>query len=89
VRITKEGESIRLLGARIGNGVDQDGVWEPLLARMQKNLDRWAKADLSMHGKKLVIGMEVGGRTQFFARAQGMSKSVLASVERMIWKFVW
>ena len=42
-----------------------------------------------MEGKKLIIGLEVGSRTQYLARVQGMPKSVEERIVRIIRDFMW
>ncbi|KAJ8502105.1 hypothetical protein ONZ51_g163 [Trametes cubensis] len=88
-RIAKDGESVRVLGAWIGNGASTMASWSTVTALMRKNLDRWTLSRPTLRGKKLVISMEIGGRTQFLAKAQGMPPEVECAVEKLISDFVW
>jgi hypothetical protein len=89
VHIAKEGEPVRALGAFIGNGVDDDSVWTPTLDKIEEVLKRWAKSHPTFEGKRLIVNMEVGGRTQFRTRVQGMPANVLKQLNRMVQDFVW
>ncbi|KAI0334085.1 hypothetical protein GY45DRAFT_1243648, partial [Cubamyces sp. BRFM 1775] len=87
--ICADGEAVRLLGAWVGNKTSPAIAWEPILARIEKNLRRWAKAHLTLRGKQLVVNMEIGGRTQFLAKAQGMTLSVEKKIVSLICAFIW
>ncbi|EIW55530.1 uncharacterized protein TRAVEDRAFT_102996, partial [Trametes versicolor FP-101664 SS1] len=89
VRIVPDRQPVRVLGAWIGNVVDQAAVWGPMIDTVRRNLERWGLRNPTMYGRKLIVGMEVGGRTQFLAKAQGMPTSVEQVLERTISSFVW
>lgn len=89
VHIVKDGEAVRALGAWIGNGVDSAVPWTPLLNTMKRNLEHWEKGRPTLHGRKLAIDLEIGGRTQFLAKAQGMPKAVEDRLSRMVADFMW
>ncbi|KAL1946415.1 hypothetical protein VTO73DRAFT_15542 [Trametes versicolor] len=89
VRITPDGQAIRILGAWVGNGACEEMAWEPVLDKIQKNLKRWQLRRPTLYGKKLIIGMEVAGRTQFLTAAQGMPPKILDRLNKMIADFVW
>ncbi|KAI0335408.1 hypothetical protein GY45DRAFT_1221604, partial [Cubamyces sp. BRFM 1775] len=88
-KVAKDGEAIRILGAWLGNKVNSEVSWHPLLALMRKNLARWARSNPTLRGKKLIVGMEIGGRTQFRAKAQGMPPAVETCIKNMIRHFIW
>ncbi|OJT15896.1 Transposon TX1 uncharacterized 149 kDa protein [Trametes pubescens] len=89
VHIVAEGEAVRSLGAWIGNCADDAAPWSPLVATMKKNLEKWNKGKPTLLGRKLAIDLEVGGRTQFLAKAQGMPKVAENAITRMIASFMW
>ncbi|EIW62450.1 uncharacterized protein TRAVEDRAFT_90816, partial [Trametes versicolor FP-101664 SS1] len=89
VRIVPDHQPVRVLGAWIGNQVDQAAVWGPMMDTVRRNLERWGLRNPSMYGRKLIVGMEIGGRTQFLARAQGMPAAIEQALERTISNFVW
>ncbi|KAL1938790.1 hypothetical protein VTO73DRAFT_11170 [Trametes versicolor] len=89
VHIVRDGEAVRSLGAWIGNGTDEAAPWAPLIETMKKNMERWEKGKPTLWGRKLAVDLEIGGRTQFLAKAQGMPKKVENVVARMIADFMW
>ncbi|OJT01831.1 Transposon TX1 uncharacterized 149 kDa protein [Trametes pubescens] len=89
VHIVKDGEAIRSLGAWIGNKVDDATPWTPMMNTMRKNLEHWEKGRPTLHGRKLAVDLEIGGRTQFLAKAQGMPLAVEDKLSRMIADFMW
>ena len=89
IKIADEGVAVRLLGAWIGNKIDETAQWTKITETIERNLDRWAKRNPTLGGRKLIVGMEVGGRTQFLTRAQTMPNEVEARLSAMITKFIW
>ncbi|OJT01591.1 Transposon TX1 uncharacterized 149 kDa protein [Trametes pubescens] len=87
--IVHEGEAIRLLGAWIGNDIDQAAPWLPILDQIETNLAKWGKARPTLHGRKLAVGIELAGRTQFRAMVQTMPPSVEKRLARIEADFVW
>ncbi len=88
-RIVGDGAAVRSLGAWIGNQTDEVTPWEPIIRTIEKQLERWGKRHPTMYGRKLAAGMEVGGRTQFLAKAQGMPDAVLERLDKLVAEFVW
>jgi hypothetical protein len=64
IHIAKDGESIRLLGAWIGNSLDNVEPWSPILEKVDKYLNQWAKSYPTLKGKRLIVQMVMGGVTQ-------------------------
>ncbi|KAL1938552.1 hypothetical protein VTO73DRAFT_11575 [Trametes versicolor] len=89
VHIVKDGEAIRLLGAWVGNGADLTAPWLPVMNTIETNLAKWEKARPSLHGRKLAVGIEVAGRTQFRAMVQYMPKSVEQRLAKIEADFLW
>ena len=89
IRIASDGDAVRLLGAWVGNHIDTSAPWIPVVQAIRKNLKRWGARNPTMYGRKHVISMEVGGRSQFLAKAQGMPKEVEQEIDKIITEFVW
>ncbi|EIW64289.1 uncharacterized protein TRAVEDRAFT_81788, partial [Trametes versicolor FP-101664 SS1] len=89
VRITPDGQAVRLLGAWVGNDVDEEMAWQPIVETIRRNLQRWKLRRPTLYGKKLIIGMEIGGRTQFLTAAQGMPPRITERLSAMITDFLW
>lgn len=43
IDIAKDGKATRILGAWIGNGVEEQAVWSPILDKIEDSLKRWEK----------------------------------------------
>ncbi|TFK91865.1 hypothetical protein K466DRAFT_470591, partial [Polyporus arcularius HHB13444] len=88
VRIIRDGELIRSLGAWIGNACDEDTPWRKMIQVLEKNLGYWTRRKPTLHGRKLIVGMEVGGRSQFLAKAQPMSDLIEKRLRTIVTHFV-
>ena len=84
IKIAEDGKATRLLGAWIGNDIDNSVPWSKLVTIIQTNLARWAKRNPTLTGRKLIVGLEVGSRTQYLARVQTMPKSVEKNIVNII-----
>jgi hypothetical protein len=89
IKIAKEGEPIRTLGAWVGNGVGQIDIWACTMEKVDEALERWELGKPSMEGRCLIILMVVGGMTQYLATVQRMPKEVEAQLEKRVRKFLW
>ena len=89
IRIAKDGEAVRFLGAWIGNHANNATPWEPILATIKARLEFWKKSWPTMDGRKTIIQVVVGGCTQFLAKAQGMPKHIETALISIIRDFMW
>ena len=89
VHIAGDGESVRVLGAWIGNKVDLAATWAPVLQKTEAFLERWGRCHPTLIGRRNIIQMGPGGITQYLTVVQGMPKSVEHSLNVMIRNFLW
>ncbi|KAJ3963515.1 hypothetical protein EV361DRAFT_779456, partial [Lentinula raphanica] len=89
IKIAREGEAIRSLGALIGNNINQTLPWSRVLEKIDRSLERWEKSRPTMEGRRLIITMIVGGMTQYLTKVQGMPKEIESRLERRIRNFLW
>ncbi|EIW64006.1 uncharacterized protein TRAVEDRAFT_109808, partial [Trametes versicolor FP-101664 SS1] len=89
VHIVKDGEAIRTLGAWIGNNAPEATPWTAILRTIESRLEKWSQGHPTLNGRRLIVGMELGGRTQFLAMAQGMPKEVEKKLTDMAVNFMW
>ncbi|EPS99148.1 hypothetical protein FOMPIDRAFT_1101198, partial [Fomitopsis schrenkii] len=89
VHIAADGEAVRILGAWIGNGVEQVAVWAPALKKIRDFLKRWGKCHPSMGGKRSIIQMGPGGISQYLTLVQGMPPQVEKEIHTLIRTFMW
>ncbi|KAA1470582.1 hypothetical protein DENSPDRAFT_774884, partial [Dentipellis sp. KUC8613] len=89
IRIAKDRESTRYLGAWIGNLVDNTGQWEITLDKVKQDFDRWEMTHPTLEGKRLIVQMSAGGRTQFATKVQGMPTHIENALQKLIRNFLW
>ncbi|EPS97653.1 hypothetical protein FOMPIDRAFT_23211, partial [Fomitopsis schrenkii] len=89
VNIAIEGTAVRILGAWIGNGVEQAAVWTPTLQKIRLFLDRWGKCRPTYTGKRHIAQMGPAGISQYLSAVQGMPKSVETELVNTIRGFIW
>lgn len=88
VRVARDGELVRILGSWIGNKCDEDVPWKTMIQKIEKNLLHWSRRNPTMVGRKLIVGMEVGSRTQFLARAHPMSDKIEKQLGTIVGDFM-
>lgn len=89
IRIAKDGEPTRILGAWLGNMVNDADPWSKVLDRIATSLDMWSKTSPSLVGKARIVQCVVGGGTQYLTTVQGMPLHVEKSVIKLIRSFIW
>ena len=89
VHIAKDGEPVRILGAWLGNDINQAVTWAPILEDCRKRLKRWSAAKHSLEGRRLILQMQVAGVTQYLTKVQGMPKEVETDLNKQIRRFMW
>jgi hypothetical protein len=89
IRIAKDGEAIRSLGAYIGNHANDLTPWEMTLDKIRKGLNRWRPTRPTLHGRRIIIQTVVGSHTQFLAKAQGMPIDIENALTKIIRDFLW
>ena len=89
VHVASDKEATRILGAWVGNDTDPKEPWRPIVDAIQKNLTRWLTHYPTLEGKRLIVQMIAGGKTQFLTRAQGMPNEVADQLQKMINEFSW
>ena len=89
VHIAQDGESVRSLGAWIGNDTHETRPWEPIIDLVRRDLDRWNTVRPTLDGKRLIAQAIVGGRTQFLTKAQGMPAPIREALTKELRKFIW
>lgn len=89
INIAGEGKATRILGAWVGNGIEEHAIWSPILEKIEKALQRWEKWHPSIEGRKIIIERTIGSMTQYLATAQGMPKEVEDILSAKSSKFVW
>ena len=89
IHIAKDGESVRSLGAWIGNSVNDLTPWETIIDKIVRKLNIWARSHPTLYGKRLITQAVVGGHTQFLTKAQGMPPHIEEAIKKLIRDFIW
>ena len=80
---------MRILGAWLGNNIDQATTWALILENCTKRLKRWNTARHSLEGRRLIIQMQIARVTQYLTKVQGMPRSVEDELRTQIRRFTW
>ena len=89
IKIAKDGDAVRSLGAWIGNNTNIKTPWEPILDNIHKTLKLWGKSNPTLTGRKLIAQAVIGGYTQFLTKAQGMPPGIEETLTKMARDFMW
>lgn len=89
VHVAKDGDAVRILGAFMGNEVDQGAVWSAKVEKVRLVLERWKASRSTAVGKKHAVQMMLGGMTQFLTDVQRMPSRVTKKLTKMMRDFVW
>ncbi|EIN10347.1 hypothetical protein PUNSTDRAFT_27499, partial [Punctularia strigosozonata HHB-11173 SS5] len=89
IKIAADEEAIRLLGAWIGNKVDDATPWGTTIEKIESALVRWGRSNPTLEGRRLIIQMIIGGMTQYLTKVQSMPKHVEKLLSRRIQTFMW
>ena len=89
IHIAKDGEPVRILGAWLGNNIDQATTWTPIVENCCKRLKKWGAAKHTLEGRRLIIQMQVAGVTQYLTKVQGMPKNIESDLDNQVRRFMW
>ena len=89
IRIAKDGQVIRILGAWLGNGIDELAVWSPIIEKIDTRLKRWDLKKPSIEGRKIITQWTIGVMTQYLTCAQGMPANIEKALTKRLTKFAW
>jgi exonuclease III len=89
MRFSRDGEPTRLLGAWIGNNIDNAVPWAPVVEKIERALERWDRNHPSIEGRRLIIQMVVGGTTQYLTKVQEMPDNITKRLTDILWSFIW
>jgi ribonuclease HI len=89
IKIATDGQPVRVLGAWIGNDVDQATPWTPTIEKIATSLKHWEANHPTTEGRRLITQMIIGGMTQYLAKVQGIPETALKTLETLIRNFAW
>lgn len=76
IKIAKDGEPVRALGAFVGNKIVDTSVWSATLETLDEKTNYWLRSKPSLEGRAYLTKVEPGGQTQYRTMVQGMPKQV-------------
>jgi hypothetical protein len=89
IRIVPDGDTCRLLGAWIGNIASYTKPWPSIIEKINRDLERWRMSSPTLEGRRHIVNMVIGGRTQYLTRVQGMPKNVEHALIKIEQIFLW
>lgn len=96
MHIAQEGEPVQILGAFLGNGINQVDVWSTVLTKivavkkpLTQVIERWNSGRTTVQGKKHVVQMIVGGMMQYLTNVQRMPEPILKRLMKIIREYLW
>ena len=89
IHIARDRDATRILGAWVGNELNPEEPWRKIVETIKKDFGRWETRYPTLEGKRHVVQMIAGGKTQFLTRAQGMPESIQTEIRKAITEFVW
>ena len=87
IRIIEDKDSLRTLGAYIGNNSETSVQWETILKKQSRILKGWSKTSLSLKGKELILKALIQSRALYLAMANEMPKSIAQRMTRQMKSF--
>ena len=89
IRIIKEGEPMRTLGAWVGNNADTSQQWDWIIKKQERVLKTWEGNHLSYQGKELILKALVQSRAMFLTTVNGMPRNIEEKLTKMYKDFLW
>jgi len=65
MNIVEDGSAVRALEAYVGNQINQPVIWLPTIEKIEADLHHWEKGHPTTEGRRLIVNMVIGGRTQY------------------------
>lgn len=89
VKIIKEGEAMRTLGAWVGNETNTKIQWNKILRKQEDVIKAWSKTNMSLKGKELILKALVQSKAMFMATVNGMPNVVEEKMKKLFRDFLW
>lgn len=89
VRIAHDGTPVRILGAFLGNGIDECPVWSLTITKLAARIEAFQTGHSTIEGKRHAVQMTAGGTTQFLTDVQRMPKETLQRINKMVQNYMW
>ena len=87
VPITWKTDYIVILGARIGNNVEQE--WQKHTEKLENTLNRWKDRHLTIYGKKTLLRTFAVAHIVYLAALFPLPATVIQKLTRVMFSFLW
>jgi len=88
-RIVKDGESMRTLGAFVGNGITQYPKWNIILEKQKAVLEMWEKHRPTLFERIMILKALAQSRALFLAMVSGMPMDIADQMASLFHGFLW
>jgi hypothetical protein len=78
--IAQEGESVRILGGHIGNGVNCFVMWTPVLEKIDASLERWERLHPTLEARRHIAQITIGSMTKYLTQVNGIPEKVVTQL---------
>ena len=89
VKIIKEEEAMRTLGAWVGNDSNTNLQWKSILQKQEEALANWSETNVSLKGKEIILKSLIQSKAMFLATVNGMPKDVEEKMKKIFKDFIW
>ena len=89
VNLIKDGDTMRMLGAWVGNGINIEEKWKTIIMKQQKIMNIWKKSRPTFRGKELILKALTTSKSWFLATVNGMPKHIQREMEKNMKDFLW
>ncbi|KAJ7586096.1 hypothetical protein C8J56DRAFT_1004758 [Mycena floridula] len=89
VHIVQDGESVRILGAQIGNKCEDSDSWTRTLETIDSAIERSGKTHPTLEGKRHTVQMTVAAMTQYRSQVASMPKVTMKRINQIQQMYIW
>ncbi|KAJ7587776.1 hypothetical protein C8J56DRAFT_1051005 [Mycena floridula] len=87
--IVQDGESVRYLGAQIGNKCDDCDSWVKTLEAIDSAIQRSGQTHPTLEGKRHTVQMTIAAMTQYRSQVASMPKVIAKRIEQIQRTYIW
>ncbi|KAJ7126526.1 hypothetical protein C8R43DRAFT_897802 [Mycena crocata] len=89
IHIVREGESVRILGGHVGNGIDNFVMWTPVVEKIDAALARWDALHPTLEARCQVVQITIGSMTQYLTQVNEMQPQTMKHLLKSQREFMW
>jgi hypothetical protein len=89
VKIIEEGESMRTLGAWVGNETNAEIQWEAIIKKQEDSIKIWSSMNMSLKGKEIILKALIQSKAMFLATVNGMPNHIEKRMKKLFKDFLW